>query len=60
LRNEEEEREDAERKRSPPALEWKDYLALTIAAAESTFLPILIIIATLVGITMLIVHLWKP
>jgi len=54
----EEERKDPERGHAP--LEWKDYLALSIAAVESTFLPILIIIATLIGITMLIVHLWKP
>ena len=58
MRHEEEERKNAERR--PPPLEWKDYLALTIAAVESTFLPILIIIAALVGMTMLIVHLWKP
>jgi len=58
LRLEEEERKNPERR--PPPFDWKDYLALTMAAIESTFLPILIIMATLVGITMLIVHLWKP
>ena len=40
-------------------LEWKDYVALTIAAFETTFLPAIIVMLTLVGLAMLIVHLWK-
>jgi len=47
------------REKQGPKLDWKDYVAVTIAALESTFLPVLIILLTLIGLTMLIVHLAK-
>jgi len=40
-------------------MDWKDYVAVTIAALESIFLPVLIIILMLIGITILIVQLAK-
>lgn len=58
MQPEEDEHNDNHPERSPP-LEWKDYVALTIAAFETTFLPVIIVMLTLVGLAMLIVHLWK-
>jgi hypothetical protein len=46
--------------RPPPALQWRDYVALTIAALESTFLPILLLMLALIALTMAIVHFWRP
>ena len=43
----------------PPTLQWRDYVALTIAALESTFLPILLLMLALIALTMLIVHFWS-
>jgi hypothetical protein len=56
----EEDRREPAHERAALKLDWKDYLAVTIAALESTFLPVLIILLTLIGLTMLIVHLAKP
>lgn len=43
-----------------PRLDWKDYAAITIAAFETTFLPIIILMLTLIAMAILFVHLWKP
>ena len=59
LQADEDEQELARQKPSPK-LDWKDYVALTIAALESTFLPVLLIMLTLIGVAMVIVHLSRP
>jgi hypothetical protein len=41
-----------------PTLQWRDYVALTIAALESTFLPILLIMLAVIALTMVIIHFW--
>gem|GEM_PF-5863267 len=57
--NSEEEKQEPAHQRPSSRMDWKDYVAVTIAALESIFLPVLIIILMLIGITILIVQLAK-
>ena len=55
-----EDEQELTRQKPSPKLDWKDYVALTIAALESTFLPILLIMLTLITLAMVLVHLSRP
>ena len=55
-----EDEQELTRQKPSPKLDWRDYVALTIAALESTFLPVLLIMLTLIAVAMVIVHLSRP
>jgi len=51
--NDKTEKED-DRKRKELDLEWKDYIAITIALLETIFLPFVLLIAVLVIVTLIL------
>jgi hypothetical protein len=59
LQSDEDEKFTPPERPPPPTLQWRDYVALTIAALESTFLPILLLMLALIALTMVIVHFWR-
>lgn len=40
-----------ERKKKPPKLDWKDYVAITIAALQTTLLPFILLFFVILAIS---------
>jgi len=40
-----------EREKKPPKLDWKDYIAITIAALQTTLLPFILLFFVIVAIS---------
>jgi len=43
-----------ERRREPPKLDWKDYVAVTIAALQTTLLPFVLLFFVILAISIAI------
>ncbi len=41
-------------------LDWKDFIAFGIAALQTTFFPIIIIMLVLIAFGTIMIHLWRP